>query len=346
MYISYQNLNPKYRQETYYNYVKNSDFGAPDCFFLCSPLLHYHYVSTSLTMQIPAETLSQTHRVCFMLLCYRFVSTTLTAQIPVETLSQSHRLCFIGKERDSETGFSYFGARYYDSDLMTGWLSVDPMADKDPGLSPYNYCALNPIRIIDPNGDSCAVLLAGNRLKGLGHMGILVQRKNDKGQMRWFLYSKNGDDGAEGLKEGPGGVKGTSDDEGYGGENGEGFLSVQSFLDDEKENTLKHDGSGGVYYTDAYVIPTTESQDDNIVDIMTSELNNKYNLILSNCSQAVRKSLKNSGVRVYPLNMEYLTSENILLDKVIPRSAFDCIIKSNKNGLHLIPNSQKTSNNG
>ena len=26
-----------------------------------SPLLHYHYVSTSLTMQIPTETLSQTH---------------------------------------------------------------------------------------------------------------------------------------------------------------------------------------------------------------------------------------------------------------------------------------------
>ena len=41
MYISYQNLNPKYRQETYYNYVKNSDFGVLDCFFLCSPLLCY-----------------------------------------------------------------------------------------------------------------------------------------------------------------------------------------------------------------------------------------------------------------------------------------------------------------
>ena len=26
---------------------------------------------------------------------------------------------FTGKERDSETGFSYFGARYYDSDLTT-----------------------------------------------------------------------------------------------------------------------------------------------------------------------------------------------------------------------------------
>ena len=57
-----------------------------------------------------------------------------------------------GKERDSETGFSYFGARYYDSDLMTGWLSVDPMADKYPGLSPYAYCAWNPIRLVDPDG--------------------------------------------------------------------------------------------------------------------------------------------------------------------------------------------------
>ena len=57
-----------------------------------------------------------------------------------------------GKERDSETGFSYFGARYYDSDILTSWLSVDPMADKYPSLSPYNYCAWNPIRLVDPDG--------------------------------------------------------------------------------------------------------------------------------------------------------------------------------------------------
>ena len=59
---------------------------------------------------------------------------------------------FTGKERDSETGFSYFGARYYDSDLMMGWLSVDPMADKYPSLSPYAYCAWNPVNSTDPNG--------------------------------------------------------------------------------------------------------------------------------------------------------------------------------------------------
>ena len=59
---------------------------------------------------------------------------------------------FTGKERDSETGFSYFGARYYDSDLMTGWLSVDPLADKYPNLSPYAYCAWNPVKLVDPDG--------------------------------------------------------------------------------------------------------------------------------------------------------------------------------------------------
>ena len=141
------NIIPKYRYETHYNYVKNSGFERyPGS--LHSPLLHYHYVSTSLTMQIPAETLSQTHRVCFMLLCYRFVSTTLAAQIPSgNAIANSQGLLH------AETGLSYFGARYYDSDLMTGWLSVDPLADKYPGLSPYNYCAWNPIKLVDPDGN-------------------------------------------------------------------------------------------------------------------------------------------------------------------------------------------------
>ena len=29
-------------------------------------------------------------------------------------------ISFTGKERDEETGYSYFGARYYDADLLTG----------------------------------------------------------------------------------------------------------------------------------------------------------------------------------------------------------------------------------
>jgi len=62
------------------------------------------------------------------------------------------RFTFSAKEKDAETGFSYFGSRYYSSDLSI-WLSVDPMSDKYPNLSPYAYCANNPIKLVDPNGE-------------------------------------------------------------------------------------------------------------------------------------------------------------------------------------------------
>ena len=59
---------------------------------------------------------------------------------------------FTGKEKDAETGYGYFGARYMDHELMTMWLSVDPMADKYPSISPYAYCAWNPVKLVDPDG--------------------------------------------------------------------------------------------------------------------------------------------------------------------------------------------------
>ena len=58
---------------------------------------------------------------------------------------------FTGKVKDAETGYGYFGARYMDHELMTMWLSVDPMADKYPNISPYNYCMWNPIKLVDPD---------------------------------------------------------------------------------------------------------------------------------------------------------------------------------------------------
>ena len=42
-------------------------------------------------------------------------------------------------------------ARYYNSDLSI-WLSVDPLSDKYPNLSPYTYCADNPVKFWDPDG--------------------------------------------------------------------------------------------------------------------------------------------------------------------------------------------------
>ncbi|MFT3919997.1 SpvB/TcaC N-terminal domain-containing protein [Cloacibacterium sp.] len=58
---------------------------------------------------------------------------------------------FNGKEQDSETGYYYYGARYYNPRVSL-WLNVDPLAEKYPSMSPYIYCANNPINAIDPDG--------------------------------------------------------------------------------------------------------------------------------------------------------------------------------------------------
>ena len=77
-----------------------------------------------------------------------------TASLPISyhATSYSARYTFSGKERDEETGYSYFDARYYNSTYSI-WLSVDPMSDKYPSLSPYAYCADNPIKLVDSNGE-------------------------------------------------------------------------------------------------------------------------------------------------------------------------------------------------
>ena len=78
------------------------------------------------------------------------------------------RYTFSAKEKDSETGLSYSGSRYYSSDLSI-WLSVDPMSDKYPSLSPYVYCADNSVKLVDPNGDTIS-LLGDDWESALAHM--------------------------------------------------------------------------------------------------------------------------------------------------------------------------------
>jgi RHS repeat-associated protein len=71
----------------------------------------------------------------------------------VEEHSNTNRTpyLFSGKELDDETGFYYYGARYYDPRTSI-FVSVDPLADKMPNSSPYAYCFNNPIAFVDPSG--------------------------------------------------------------------------------------------------------------------------------------------------------------------------------------------------
>jgi RHS repeat-associated protein len=60
----------------------------------------------------------------------------------------------IGKEMQSMHGLNWYdnGARMRQVDIPI-WTTVDPLAEKYYSISPYAYCADNPIQFIDPNGE-------------------------------------------------------------------------------------------------------------------------------------------------------------------------------------------------
>ena len=58
-----------------------------------------------------------------------------------------------GKELDARKGLNWYdyGARHYDAALGR-FTTVDPLAEKYYGISPYAYCGNEPVRRIDPDG--------------------------------------------------------------------------------------------------------------------------------------------------------------------------------------------------
>jgi RHS repeat-associated protein len=64
---------------------------------------------------------------------------------------------FNATELDEETGLYYYGARYYDARVSL-WLGADPMQERYPNISTYEYCANNPIKYIDPDGKFVSIV--------------------------------------------------------------------------------------------------------------------------------------------------------------------------------------------
>jgi len=92
--------------------------------------------------------------------------------------SDSYRFGFNGMPKDDEMhiaiGTSYdFGARLYDP-RVGRWLSLDPLAEKYPSLSPYSFTADNPILFVDPNGEE-----------------IFIFYEDEKGNLQAYEYGSD-----------------------------------------------------------------------------------------------------------------------------------------------------------
>ena len=91
---------------------------------------------------------------------------------------------FNAKELDEETGLYYYGARYLDPTTAV-WLSVDPKWEDYSLMTPYNYCAGNPVKLVDPDGREIENIKVWNKeKKNINKRVSKLQKQLDKGKIR------------------------------------------------------------------------------------------------------------------------------------------------------------------
>ncbi len=94
------------------------------------------------------------------------------------------------KQGIRQTGYQYFGARYYSSNISI-WLSVDPLASKFPDISPYAYVFNNPVMYVDKWGLFGTKGEAKKFAKENGiKTGWFSKYKFRKSNGRWNIYNK------------------------------------------------------------------------------------------------------------------------------------------------------------
>jgi RHS repeat-associated protein len=91
---------------------------------------------------------------------------------------------FTGKERDTETGLDFFGARYF-SGAQGRFTSPDLPVDQHPGdpqsWNLYTYVRNNPLSMTDPSGNyACGTYVSADQCAAFGNMLTQAQATLDK----------------------------------------------------------------------------------------------------------------------------------------------------------------------
>ncbi|QOJ29219.1 MAG: RHS repeat-associated core domain-containing protein [Ignavibacteriales bacterium] len=231
----------------------------------------------------------------------------------------AQKYVFTEKERDIETGYDYFGARYYDSDLGR-WMTVDPLADKYPGWSPYNYVMGNPLNSYDPDGRDVIVLLAPKGANRAGHSAILIGNS----KTGWTYISKNGT--LEGEKD----LYGKSDFTYLVQEEGETFNQFLAEVEDRDRQD----------YEVGYWMISDTDEDRKMINAALTNAKELYKLLTNNCMDVVTKALESialhGGHVNMPMNGNGISSGVTYKDyNAIPNIRYE-IIKANNVGFELI----------
>ena len=221
------------------------------------------------------------------------------------TGSYSSPYTFSAKEKDSESGYNYFGARYYTDNIMM-WLSVDPKSDERPWISPYNYCQWNPIGRVDTWGmlddewevdkDGCISWLNANK-----HYDACGNEVD-------VLYNSSGDNSIEVSKEFMG-----SEEVAYtkNGENVEKEVHLHSVTGDDKAKEIFEFMSKNTDVEWGLTRVGTEESQNNFISTTREPSNNRGIGLLLSRGYNIREDSHNHFKSSLPSPADFSTAETV-----------------------------------
>ncbi len=206
-------------------------------------------------------------------------------------------------------------------------------------LSPYAYCAGNPVNCVDPTGEDIVILNYGNDASHQ-HLAMLIQ--NEKG--KWQYYSVNGNNVyVSGVFWGGR----PFNDVGVGNWDSpqEFFNSSYNTEGGEQDKNVNSYG-----FSEGYQIETTPEQDETMRNSFSKTAKTEYDFITNNCATAVQKAMIDADIPVseptivpnyIPMStpfgiVDVLNGCKMKCDfNIVPSSAFQSIMKWNPKGSYI-----------
>ena len=222
---------------------------------------------------------------------------------------------FTGKERDQETGYDYFGARYYDSRISV-WLSPDPLFEKHMQWSPYNYVLRNPVVLIDPDGNDPIYIWfikyrinsSGVNIPFVGHAGVLLI-DNNSGIPTFYHYGRWGDNEKGIVKKIDAEIKDYKINFNDGKANIDDLSKVLKII---SEKAGKNSIITGVYFNSDKTSDMKKTADEYLDYTNNPKSNDEYSLESNNCSNFALNIIGIDENLIIPPRVPFITPVQII----------------------------------